>query len=116
MGGWCLVVLFIKHLIQQLFNSGRNLLPSSAVFILRKQLIHSDSSERRYRVQPSFLKGLPLRIFLPLNGSVLPIFRHISEAGEKESFVIAVSPLGRSAWPLGIFSTDKDCQNLAAAA
>ena len=52
---------------------------------------------------------------MPLNGSLLPIFRRVSEAGEKENFVIAGSPLGLSAWPLGILSVDKDCQKAAAA-
>lgn len=50
-----------------------------------------------------------------MNGSLLPIFSRISEAEEKENFVIAESLLGLSAWPLGILSVDKDCQKLAAA-
>lgn len=53
--------------------------------------------------------------FLPLNGSLLPIFSHIREAEEKENFVIAGSLLGLSAWPLGVLSVDKGCQKLAAA-
>jgi len=61
-----------------------------------------------------FLQGLPVRMVLPWHGSLLPVFRHASEAGEREDLVIAGSPLGISA--LGVLSVDGDCREAAAAA